>query len=89
MLQNVAQGRQMILVAGSGGVTDTVVAARSGSPASDERIQRIAREGQVTPSKLDQSSVEVPALIRSRLLGDNPSRSYAPEKSSGGQQNGS
>jgi hypothetical protein len=68
MLHNVAQKREIILIAGSGGVTDTVAAACAGGLASDERIAQIVREGRITLCPLDRAPLEVSALIRGRLL---------------------
>jgi hypothetical protein len=47
MLVNVAQGRSMILLAGSGRVTDAVLAARRGQSPDDPRIAQIAGLGKI------------------------------------------
>lgn len=68
MLQNVAQKREMILMAGSKGKTDAVVAALSGAQTPAGRIARIAQEGRVTVFGIGQPPGELVALICSRLL---------------------
>ncbi len=68
MLQNVAQNREMILIAGSKGNTDAVVAARSGAPVSNGRIAQVIHEGQVTVLGINQPPGELATLVRSRLL---------------------
>jgi hypothetical protein len=69
MLQNVAQNREMILIAGSKGNTDAVVAACSGATNSDGRITRITREGRITTFEINQPPAELANLIRNQLLG--------------------
>lgn len=68
MLQNVAQNREMILIAGSKGSTDVVVAARSDAPVSNGRIVQVIHEGQVTVLGINQPPGELATLVRSRLL---------------------
>jgi hypothetical protein len=69
MLQNVTQSREMILIAGSKGSTDAVVAALSGAPVLDERIKQIIREGRITVFGINQPPAELANLIHNQLLG--------------------
>jgi len=68
MLKNVEQNREMILLAGSQGSTDAVVAARSGEPTTEADIQRISREGRLTIFALEDEPVSLANLIYSRLF---------------------
>lgn len=68
MEQNVAQNREMILVAGSKGSTDDVVTALSDARLSDPRFEHIIRKGRITTFGIDQPPSGFSNLIRNRLL---------------------
>lgn len=69
MQHNVTQEREMILLAGSKGSTDEVIAAHLGEPTTKEDILRVARHGRLTILALDQSPSVLANLISNRLLG--------------------
>lgn len=68
MQANVRQGRDMILLAGSGRNTDAVLAVRQGQRAEDERLVEIAEQGRITPFAIDQDPRALHELIRRSLL---------------------
>ena len=65
---NVEQGREMILLAGSGRATDAVLAARAGQPVDDPRLLRIAQMGEIVPFDIEQDFSLLDDLIRRSLL---------------------
>lgn len=69
MQMNVAQGRPMLLLAGSGRATDAVLAARAGQPAGDSRIQEIAHQGAITAWSIEHDPASLRALIETMLAG--------------------
>lgn len=69
MQMNVAQGRPMLLLAGSGRATDAVLAARAGREAKDGRIVEIARMGSITACSIEEEPVRFRELIQSTLAG--------------------
>ncbi len=68
MRENVRQQREMILLAGSQGVTDALVSARRGAPVADEEVKSISREGRMTIFELENSPVALTKLMTNRLL---------------------
>jgi hypothetical protein len=68
MQMNVAQDRQMILLAGSGRATDDVLAARDGQPVDDARLPKIAQEGRIFSWPIAEKPAKLAALLR-RALG--------------------
>jgi hypothetical protein len=65
---NVEQGRQMILLAGSGRTTDAVLAARSGESAGDPSIGEIAARGRIIPFDLHGEAPSLATLVRQLLF---------------------
>ena len=61
------QGREMILIAGSGRTTDAVLAARAGNFGDDQRIEEIARGGLITAFDLNRDPAEFRELVRQKL----------------------
>lgn len=68
---NVQQGRQMILLAGSGRTTDAVLAAHGGESAGDPSIGEIAVRGRIVPFNLHGEARSLATLVR-QLLFDPP-----------------
>lgn len=68
MQHNLAQQREMIMLAGSLGATDDVIAAHLGEPTTEEDIRRIAREGCLTIFALEDKPDALANLIYSRLF---------------------
>ncbi|HEY0544371.1 MAG TPA: hypothetical protein VGC91_03160 [Pyrinomonadaceae bacterium] len=68
MRENVRQHREMILLAGSQGVTDALVAARRVAPVADEEVKSISREGRLTIFDLEDSPAALTKLMTNRLL---------------------
>jgi hypothetical protein len=68
MQANVEQHREMVLIAGSKGSSDAVVAAYLGAPTTAD-IMRIIRRGRVTVFPIDQPPEALSRLLSSRLLG--------------------
>lgn len=68
MQMSVAQGRTMILLAGSGRATDQVLAARSGQAVDDPRLVEVARQGEIVRFDLDEPPAALCALVL-RVLG--------------------
>jgi hypothetical protein len=64
---NAAQGREMILLAGSGRATDAVLAARAGQVDDDPRIAEIASGGQITAFDINRDPAELRQLVRQKL----------------------
>ncbi|MEZ4660417.1 MAG: hypothetical protein R2911_22905 [Caldilineaceae bacterium] len=67
MQANVAQGRPMIMLAGSGRATDKVLAARTGQPVDDARLVEIAQAGQILPFDLAEPPSVLAELVRNTL----------------------
>ncbi len=67
MQANVVQGRQMVLLAGSGRATDAVLAARAGQSADDPRVNEIAQKGRILAFELTKEPSALADLLR-RLL---------------------
>jgi hypothetical protein len=67
MQANIAQGRQMILLAGSGRSTDGVLAAIAGHSVDDPRLADIAREGQIHAFDLNAPLDQFARLLRHLL----------------------
>ena len=65
---SVAQGRGMILLAGSGRATDAVLATRAGQLSDDPRIEEIAHAGRITAFDINQNPAELRALVRHKLF---------------------
>ena len=68
MLQNVVQNREMIFVAGAGGLTDDVIAENTGVTHPDIRIGKILKKARITVLPEVQSGVELVKIFRSKLL---------------------
>ncbi len=68
METNVAQGRKMILLAGSGRATDAVLAARAGQPVGDPRLLEIARMGNIVPFDIEREFSLLSDLIHRSLF---------------------
>ena len=67
MQANVAQGREMILLAGSGRYADTVLEIRKGEQTDDARLLEIARSGRIIPYDIGQSPSGLVQCIAERL----------------------
>jgi hypothetical protein len=65
---NVAHGRRMILLAGSGRATDQLLAARSGQAVSDPRLVEVAQQGELVLFDLDEPPAALGELVL-RVLG--------------------
>lgn len=81
MQANVAQGRRMIFLAGSGRATDAVLAARAGVPSEDARLQEIAEKGYIVAWSITEPPAILAALV-CRLLGLDAEQSPAEKASS-------
>lgn len=68
MRENIAQQREMILLAGSSGNSDAVAAARAGEPVEEEALRHIARYERLKVFELGQPPTALANFIRSRLL---------------------
>ena len=71
MLANVAQQRPMILLAGSGRVTDAVLAARDGQVPDDPRIAQIAQLGKILPHDISSPPSLLSELIRQVVISED------------------
>jgi hypothetical protein len=71
MEANVAQGRMMILLAGSGRTSDAVLVARAGQETNDPRLATIARKGIILPFDIQQEPAALCDLIRQALFRGN------------------
>lgn len=68
-MQNaVANNRQMILLKGSGRITDNVLAAQRGEQIEDERLQAIAQQGQIISYPLAKGARALQTLLREVLF---------------------
>lgn len=70
MEANIAQGRKMILLAGSGRSTDAVLRARAGQHTDDSRLLRIAQTGDILPFDITEEPAAFRVLLRQFLFGD-------------------
>lgn len=68
MQKNVAQGRVMVLLAGSGRATDAVIAAARGRTADDRRIAAIAEQGRIRVVDIAAGDAAVHAALRDTLF---------------------
>lgn len=68
MKATVVQGREMILLAGSGRTTDRVLAARLGQPTDDPRLLEIAQVGKITSFDINQDPTALRDLVRRSLF---------------------
>jgi hypothetical protein len=64
MLVNVAQGRSMILLAGSGRAVDAVLAARRGQSPDDPRVAQIAGKGKIIAYDIASAPSTLVQLVR-------------------------
>lgn len=69
MQKNVVQGREMVLLAGSGRATDAVISARQGRTADDDRIATIAEQGRIRTVDIAGGAAAVRAALREALFG--------------------
>lgn len=69
MQANIAQGRAMLLLAGSGRNTDAVLAAAAGRPSSNADVNRIARYDGIVPVALAAGSSQLADALRRVLFG--------------------
>ena len=72
MRANVEQGREMILIAGSGRSTDAVLDIRAGAPSSDQALQEIASKGRIVRFEIDGSPEQFARLLESRISPASP-----------------
>lgn len=70
MQANIAQGRTMLLLAGSGRNTDAVLAAVGGEPSSTPDIDAIAHAGRIVSVSIADGPEKVTAAVRHLLLGE-------------------
>jgi hypothetical protein len=68
MHENIAQHREMILIAGSSGYSDAVAAARAGEPPEEEALIDIARYERLKIFDMAQPPAALANLIYSRLF---------------------
>ncbi len=68
MKATVVQGREMILLAGSGRTADRVLAARLGQPTDDPRLLEIAQVGKITSFDINQDPAALRDLVRRSLF---------------------
>jgi hypothetical protein len=64
----VVQGRELILIAGSGRTTDAVLAARAGQASDDPRLLEIAQAGRITAFDINRDPTELREIIRRKLF---------------------
>jgi SLOG in TRPM, prokaryote len=64
----VVQGREMILLAGSGRTTDAVLAARAGQATDNPRIVEIANASRITGFEINRDPAELREIIRRKLF---------------------
>ena len=72
MRANVEQGREMILIAGSGRSTDAVLDIRAGATSSDPVLQEIASKGRIVRFEIDGSPEQFARLLESRISPASP-----------------
>jgi len=69
MQANVAQGRAMLLLAGSGRTTDAVLAAAAGRPAGNADLDAVARYPGIVPASIADDPAQLRATVRRLLFG--------------------
>jgi hypothetical protein len=69
---NVEQGREMILIGGSGRSTDAVLDIRAGATSSDPVLQEIASKGRIVCFEIDGSPNQFARLLESRISPASP-----------------
>lgn len=69
MQKNVIQGREMVLLAGSGRATDAVIATKQGHTSDDARIATVAERGRIHTVDLADGPRAVGATLRETLFG--------------------
>jgi SLOG in TRPM, prokaryote len=74
---NVEQGREMILIAGSGRSTDAVLDIRAGAPSSDQALQEIASKGRIVRFEIDGAPEQFARLLESRISPASPNPAAA------------
>ena len=67
MQANAKQGREMILIAGSGRNTDAVLNIRDGSASSVEVLREIASQGRIIRFEIDGSPEQFVQLLMSHM----------------------
>jgi hypothetical protein len=72
MRTNVEQGREMILIAGSGRSTDAVLDIRAGAPSSDQPLQETASKGRIARFEIDGSPEQFLRLLKSCISPASP-----------------
>jgi hypothetical protein len=77
MRTNVEQGREMILIAGSGRSTDAVLDIHAGSASSVQALQDIASKGRILRFEIDGSPEQFTQLLESRILPASPNPAAA------------
>lgn len=68
MQKNVVQGREMVLLAGSGRATDAVIATKHGQATPDDRIVTVADRGRIRTVDIADGSSAVRATLRQTLF---------------------
>ena len=69
MQANVAQGRTMLLLAGSGRNTDAVLAAAAGEPSGNADLDAVARYPGIVPAAIADDPAQLRATVRRLLFG--------------------
>ena len=69
MQANVAQGRAMLLLAGSGRNTDAVLAAAAGEPSGNADLDAVARYPGIVPAAIADDPAQLRATVRRLLFG--------------------
>jgi hypothetical protein len=69
MQANIAQGRTMLLLAGSGRNTDAVLAAAAGEPSGNPGVDAVARYPGIVPLPIEDDPSRVRAAVRCLLFG--------------------
>ncbi len=79
MQANIAQGRTLLLLAGSGRNTDAVLAAVGGEPSPNPDIDAIARGGRIVSVSIAEDPDRVAAAVRGLLFGSERGNPVARE----------
>jgi hypothetical protein len=69
MQANVAQGRAMLLLAGSGRNTDAVLDAVAGEPSANTDLDAVARSPGIVPVSIEDDPTQLRATVRRLLFG--------------------
>jgi len=69
MQANVAQGRTMLLLAGSGRNTDAVLAAAASGPSANADLDAVARYPGIVPATIEDDPAQLRATVRRLLFG--------------------